>query len=75
LAIELHTRSNHLDQGTPQVEAHAWLLPQAKATYLRNTLFHRLYLKVIAITVPHIPQNKFILLNLFSKDPINNRKN
>jgi len=25
--------------------------------------------------LPHIPQKKFILLNLFSKDPINNKEN
>jgi hypothetical protein len=25
--------------------------------------------------LPHIPQNKFIFLDLFSKDPINNKEN
>jgi hypothetical protein len=49
-AVELDTRSSHLEQGTPEIEADARLLPKAKATYLKNTPFHRLYLKVIAIT-------------------------
>jgi hypothetical protein len=61
------------NRAPPQVEAHALLLPQAKAIYLRNTPFHRLYLKVNYL--PQIPQNKFILLNLFSKDSINNIEN
>jgi len=78
LAIELHTRSNHLDQGTPQVEAHAWLLPQAKATYLRNTLFHRLYLKVIAITFPTSHKTSLFSLTYFPRiqltiEKINNK--
>jgi hypothetical protein len=51
-AAELDTRSSHLEQGTPKVEAHAWLLPQAKAIYFRNTLFHRLYQKV-QLPSPH----------------------
>jgi hypothetical protein len=67
LAVELHTRSNHLEQGTPEVEAHARLLAQAKATYLRNTRFHRLYLKVIAITFPTSHKTSLFSLTYFSR--------
>jgi len=81
LAVELHTRSNHLEQGTPEVEAHAPLPPQAKATYLRNTPFHRLYLKVIAITFPtphktslfsltYFPRIQLTIKNINNKDSI-----
>jgi hypothetical protein len=67
LAVELHTRSNHLEQGTPEVEAYARLLAQAKATYLRNTRFHRLYLKVIAITFPTSHKTSLFSLTYFSR--------
>jgi len=78
LAIELHTKSSQLDQGTPEVEAHARLLPQAKATYLRNTLFHRLYLKVIAITFPTSHKTSLFSLTYFPRiqltiEKINNK--
>jgi hypothetical protein len=61
--VELDTRSSHLEQGTPQFEA----LPQAKATYLRNTLFHRLYLKVIAITFPTSHKTSLFSLTYFPR--------
>jgi hypothetical protein len=56
-----------LEQGTPQVEAHAWLLPQAKAAYLRNTLFDRLYLKVVAITFPTSHKTSLFSLTYFPR--------
>ncbi len=39
--VEAHAQLLH---GHPKVKAHAWLLPQARAAYFRNILFHRLYL-------------------------------
>jgi len=66
-AVELDTRSSHLEQGTPEVEAHARLLPQAKAAYFRNTLFHRLYLKVIAITFPTSHKTSLFSLTYFPR--------
>ncbi len=66
-AVELDNRSSHLEQGTPQVEAHARLLPQAKAAYFRNTLFHRLYLKVIAITFPTSHKTSLFSLTNFPR--------
>jgi hypothetical protein len=65
--VELDTGSSHLEQGTPKVEAHAWLLPQSKATYFRNTPFHRLYLKVIAITFPTSHKTSLFSLTYFPR--------
>jgi len=66
-AVELDTRSSHLEQGTPQVEAPAWLLPQAKAAYFRNTLFDRLYLKIVAITFPTSHKTSLFSLTYFPR--------
>jgi hypothetical protein len=66
-AVELDTRSSHLEQGTPQVEAHALHPPQAKAAYFRNMLFDRLYLKVVAITFPTSHKTSLFSLTYFPR--------
>jgi hypothetical protein len=50
-----------------KVACHAWLLPQSKATYFRNTPFHRLYLKVIAITFPTSHKTSIFSLTYFPR--------
>jgi hypothetical protein len=49
------------------VEAHAPLLPQAKAAYFKHTLFHRLYLKVVAITFPTSHKTSLFSLTYFPR--------